>query len=185
MRKSTNPFFQPSSHDFGEDLRSEVKYDAPVVQRDGRPKQIEDEFDFKFLYQSANNEIGNGIAYSDSKLSAAMSKGESHAEISRSKAGTSTGHAAQPKRNEKEINPSEQADQVLRKYNHNPHQEHPMYNTTNNQYGAERPTAATFSAERVARSQTFSNSFNAIKFRDTGLNTSLIRSQVNDLLDFL
>ena len=58
-----------------------------------------------------------------------------------------------------------------------------MYQTTNNQYGIQRPTVATFTADRQARSQKFSNSFNGIKFRDQGLNTSLVRSTVHNSLD--
>ena len=75
------------------------------------------------------------------------------------------------------------AERILDRYHHEPRAEHTMYQTTNNQYGIQRPTVATFTADRQARSQKFSNSFNGIKFRDQGLNTSLVRSTVHNSLD--
>lgn len=170
VRKSDNPFFQPASQDFGR------RYDIATEEE----KQQESEF--QFLYQRANDDIGKGIVpRSDSKLSASMAKSLSQAEIVR--LGRRRRRLAS--REERgDTNPAKRAELVLKSYQHQAHQEHPMYHTTNNQYGTEPPTLATLTAERIARNQGFSNSFNNIKFRDTGLNTSVIRSQVHDALDY-
>lgn len=58
-----------------------------------------------------------------------------------------------------------------------------MYQTNNNQYGGMKPNVATFTHDRKARSQQFSNSFQGLKYRDQGLNTALIRSTVHNSLD--
>lgn len=185
VRKSTSPFFQPSSQDLGADYRADVEYDAPVVERRARPKKVEDDFEFGFLYQRANDDIGKGIPRSDSKLSAAMAKGSSRAEIVRLRSGVGDEAVLEGSDGVAEAaSPTERARDILRSYSHDPHEEHPMYHTTNNQYGREAPTVATLTADRVARNQTFSNSFSGIKYRDTGLNTSLLRSQIHDALDF-
>lgn len=175
VRKSENPFFQPSSQDFGR------RFDA------GEPFKEEPQpsSEFQFLYQRVNDDIGKGIvSRSDSKLSESMAKTLSRAEIVRlGRRRRQPSSVADCTSAADKKDPTRHAELVLKSYQHHAHQEHPMYHTTSNQYGTEPPTVATLTAERVARNQAFSNSFNSIKFRDTGLNTSVIRSQVHDALD--
>jgi Domain of unknown function (DUF4490) len=77
----------------------------------------------------------------------------------------------------------EALDSLLKGYTHAPKEENPLLTTSNNVYGATRPTGATYNFSRRARLQAFSNGFNSIKYRDMGLNTSMSRSQVHSALD--
>ncbi len=73
---------------------------------------------------------------------------------------------------------------LSRSYHHCAKDEHAMFNTTSNEIGKKGPTAATYTFERVARQQKFSNSFpKANESRDTGLNTSITKSSVHSSLD--
>lgn len=182
VRRSDNPFFQPSSQTVGEDFSEEIVYNAPTVERVGRPKKLEDDYEFGFLYKRASEDIGRGIDPSDSRLSRAMAQGDTLRDIAKMK----TGGIEKPTGDDDgapELSGTLRAERILDRYHHEPRAEHTMYQTTNNQYGIQRPTVATFTADRQARSQKFSNSFNGIKFRDQGLNTSLVRSTVHNSLD--
>lgn len=182
VRKSNNPFFQTTNQAFGEDFSEDVEFTAPSVLRAAPKKKLEDEFDFGFQYARAAEEIGKGIPQSDSRLSSAMAQGDSLSQISRLKSGT-TGMRPVDEETSSGDNATQRAESILQHYKHNPRNEHSMYQTNNNMYGVQKPTVATFTADRKARSQAFSNSFNGVKFRDQGLNTSLIRSQVHNALD--
>ncbi|CBN78447.1 conserved unknown protein [Ectocarpus siliculosus] len=74
-------------------------------------------------------------------------------------------------------------DELLKNFKHTSKKENPLYSTTNNDIGIKRPTGATFTFERRARQQGFSNSFNGLKFRDMGLNTNVTRSNIHDDLN--
>ena len=74
-------------------------------------------------------------------------------------------------------------EEVLAAYRHAPIQQHSMYTTTNNELGIKKPTNATFSNERAARSQNFSNSFNGVKHRNQGLNCAMTKSGAHKNLD--
>lgn len=178
IRTSTNPFFQPSSR------ADDTDYDCPILEREAPPlKKIEDGFDFGFLYRRANDDIGEGIGGSDSRLSEIMAKGPTLAEIANLKSGAKTALPC-PCVTEAPLSPTNRAEAILDVYRHEPKPENPMYQTTNNQLGIEPPSVATLTAERKARSQQFSNSFNGIQVKDHGLNTSLVRSRVHNALDF-
>ena len=183
VRRSDNPFFQPSSHMVGEDFSKEITYNAPTVERETRPKKLEQDYDFGFLYKRASEDIGKGIEASDSRLSAAMAQGDTLRDIAKMKTGGCEAAPHPENDGPPALSATGRAEKILEGYDHNPRNEHSMYQTTNNQYGIQRPTVATFTADRQARSQAFSNSFNGIKFRDQGLNTSLVRSTVHNSLD--
>lgn len=183
VRRSDNPFFQPSSHMVGEDFSKEVTYNAPTVERETRPKKPMDDYDFGFLYKRASEDIGKGIDGSDSRLSAAMAQGDTLRDIAKMKTGGCEAAPHPDLDGLERLSATGRAEKILEGYDHQPRPEHSMYQTTNNQYGIQRPTVATFTADRLARSQAFSNSFNGIKFRDQGLNTSLVRSTVHNSLD--
>ena len=161
VRRSDNPFFQPSSQTVGEDFSTEITYNAPTVERSARPKKLEDDYEFGFLYKRASEDIGKGISASDSRLSQAMAQGDTLRDIAKMKTGgceaTTQADDAPPP-----MNATTRAEKILEGYAHAPRSEHSMYQTTNNQYGIQRPTVATFTADRQARSQKFSNSFNGI-----------------------
>ena len=73
--------------------------------------------------------------------------------------------------------------ETLAAYRHAPIAQHSMYTTTNNELGIKKPTNATFSNERAARSQNFSNSFNGVKHRNQGLNCAMTKSGAHKNLD--
>ena len=54
-----------------------------------------------------------------------------------------------------------------------------MYMTTSNVIGALKPNVATFTAERRARNQGFSNSFQGVKYRNRGAATAVTKSKSN------
>ena len=72
---------------------------------------------------------------------------------------------------------------LLNSYNHDPKDQNPLYATTQNEFGIKKPTAATYTTERLARNQAFSNSYNSQMPRDQGLNTSLTKSNVQTELN--
>ena len=74
-------------------------------------------------------------------------------------------------------------DEVLEPYKHRVKQENPVYATAANAIGSKKPDQATYNVDRLAVSQAFSNSFNGVKYRDLGLNTSLSKSVVHTKLD--
>ncbi|KAJ1444571.1 hypothetical protein M885DRAFT_552589 [Pelagophyceae sp. CCMP2097] len=185
VRPSSNPFFQTSSLSIGEDFHREVQYSAPTNERPLRPSKLEDDYDFNFQYKRASEEIGVGIPQSDSKLSKAMGANDTLKDRAMAKSG---GPIPSLTRQEEAAGPpamssTQKAAEILKGYQHAPRPEHVMYQTNNNMYGAMKPNVATFTADRKARSQAFSNSFQGIKYRDQSLNTSLIRSTVHNSLD--
>ena len=50
-------------------------------------------------------------------------------------------------------------DRLLDSYNHNPKNQNPLYLTTQNEFGFKKPTTATYTYERIARDQKFSNRY--------------------------
>ena len=182
IRPSASPFFQPTSRE--QESRT-IDFAAPRIARPPQPKP-EDGFDFSFLYARANDDIGKKIPTSGSKLGSAMAKRLSLRDVTRLKSGIDRCSAAPEEKEDAETitDPTKLAEAIVKVYKHNPKDEHIMYQTSANEYGAQAPTVATLTAERSARSQQFSNSFNGIKYRDQGLNTSITRSNVHDGLDF-
>ena len=130
--------------------------------------------------------FAQGIEPSDSRLSRAMGQRDTLRDVARMRTG---GVAASPSSSGAGAAPpptaTQKVERILESYVHDPREEHAMYMTTNNAYGIMKPNVATFTAERKARSQAFSNSFNGVKYRDQGLNTSVVRSSVHNGLDML
>ena len=179
IRPSSNPFYQPASR---EREALSLEYSAPVLEKAPREKRPEDGFDFSFLYGRAQEDIGKEVPRKSSKLGKAMGKRLSLAEMSKLKSGVDSKIVVE-KPQIKITDPTELAEAICRVYSHKPKKEHIMYQTSANDYGNQGPTVATVAAERRARSQQFSNSFNGIKYRDQGLNTSTTKSHVHDNID--
>ncbi len=75
-------------------------------------------------------------------------------------------------------------DILAKSYHYRAKGEHAMFTTTSNEIGKKGPTAATYTFDRVARQQKFSNSFpKTNESRDTGLNTSITKSSIHSSLD--
>jgi hypothetical protein len=138
---------------------------------------------FPFLFQ---------FIFSDSKLAALYASAPSKTADLKRRYGTDkyTSDASQFKdvsveassKSQQAVSPVS-VERTLQSYNHNPRKENPLYATTTNEFGMKKPTVATYTADRVARDQKFSNAFNSMMPRDQGLNTSLTRSNVHVELD--
>ena len=117
VRRSDNPFFQPSSQTVGEDFSEEIVYNAPTVERVGRPKKLEDDYEFGFLYKRASEDIGRGIDPSDSRLSRAMAQGDTLRDIAKMK----TGGIEKPTGDDDgapELSGTMRAERILDRYHH-------------------------------------------------------------------
>ena len=119
VRRSDNPFFQPSSQTVGEDFSEEIVYNAPTVERVARPKKLEDDYEFGFLYKRASEDIGKSIEPSDSRLSRAMAQGDTLRDIAKMK----TGGIEKPLQADDAppaMNATMRAEKILEGYSHQP-----------------------------------------------------------------
>lgn len=139
--------------------------------------------DLSFLYSRESDRFGEGTTFSDSSLSQVFRLKESDSMNKRRK---NSVFVKQLGNNSDELPsktlPKEQVAEILSKYNHNPKAQNPLYVTTANGYGSKPPTSATYTTERHGLSQKFSQSFNRTMFRDEGLNSSMTKSNIHDLL---
>jgi len=143
-----------------------------------------------FLYSRSSNKIGQGIPLSDAKLAHLYASAPSKSSVARK-----LGHVGETSDAREYMNVSVVAyntiqhqnivpiEKILNSYSHEPKPQNPLYATTQNEHGIKKPTVATYTAERCARDQKFSASFNSNMPRDQGLNTSLTRSNCHSELD--
>lgn len=186
VRRSTNPFFQTTTGDIGQDFTQEVAYAAPRVERAPPRSTLVDAYDFGFLYEKMSDDIGSGQRHVPAGMSACMGAHDTHAQLTRQKtlgvpASQETLRALSVPRPSAE----DRVERILEVYNHRPKREHEMYMTTSNVFGALKPNVATFTAERRARNQGFSNSFQGVKYRNQGLTTAVTKSNVHDAIDLM
>ncbi|GMH50718.1 hypothetical protein TrRE_jg5097 [Triparma retinervis] len=153
-------------------------------------KDIATKYDMSFLYSRESERIGEGVPLSDNKLAKLYANVPSKTETARK-----IGHAGEYSDPKEYASVSVDAfmktvrdekldvDRLLASYNHDPKNQNPLYGTTQNDFGIKKPTAATYTSERIARDQKFSNSYNSQMPRDQGLNTSLTKSNVHSELN--
>jgi hypothetical protein len=188
VREDNNPFFQTTSRNIGRDLATRKQFEAPRFARP-EPRDANDGFDFSFMYEKSSAKIGQGCAPSDSKLSATLARHDPPGEVAKAKGRGLYPMASDPGATDAALTMAGAGgavlttEDVLDAYTHAPKPENSMYTTSNNQFGLKKPTAATFTNERAARSQMFSNSFNGVKPRNQGLNTAITLSVVHTQLD--
>ena len=189
IRESRDPFFMTNTSTIGLDPGRRARtYDAPAVPRAALRETDRDRgYDFSFLYEPASADIGKGIPMSGSKLAGVMLERESKgaAAFHRGRglrpiqpADPMTLAALDPDglSSMRQVEKQEpDADRLIASYNHAPKPEHPLYPTTANTVGIKRPSRATYVLDRRSRQQRFSNSFNGIRYRDQGLNTSMAK----------
>jgi len=207
IKQSSNPFFVTNSSTYGMTATdfSEKKFEAPAVHRphvQAAQAMMEqrNQPDFSFMYKKESEVIGEGVSHSDSGLSAtflhnkdsigamarAKREGLNQAMPDMTDEDKAVIEADSTLRKPKVACPDQRkqnVNSVLAAYQHQPKGENPLYTTSNNDYGKKMPTAATFTAERESRLQKFSNTFNGLKYRDQGLNTSIAKSRVHSALD--
>lgn len=145
--------------------------------------------DLSFLYSRESDRFGGGTTFSDSSLSQvfrlkesdSMSKRRKDSIFVRKQLCENTNDAPPASSSSKTVS-KEEAAEILAAYEHNPKSQNPLYATTANEYGLKRPMAATIPAARHGVSQRFSQSFNMTMFRDEGLNASMTKSNIHDML---
>ena len=147
-------------------------------------------------HQESDN-IGADVPLSDSKLANTAAQHEATSTVARRKALGKHPIVYQPQQEASiglvevgarpAIKPLPQdrktLDGMLQSYVHEPKAENPLLTTSNNEYGARKPTGATYNFSRRPRLQAFSNGFNNMRYKDMGLNTNMSRSQVHSALD--
>ena len=140
--------------------------------------------DLSFLYSRESDRFGEGTTFSDSSLSQVFRLKESDSMNKRRKNSVFVKQQCTsdaPTSSSRTVS-KEEVNEIMAQYHHNPKDQNPLYATTANEYGKKKPSAATYSTERHGLSQKFSQSFNRTMFRDEGLNASMTKSNIHDLL---
>ena len=187
MRQSTNPLMITSNQSYGIrieelkhcDLVRDSKSDCDIDNTEETVKNSDCQPTLSFLYTRESDSIGAAVKTSNSCLAKAFDKGKLKG---KRRLGESEETSSQNGPNISEI-PVEEVQATLENYKHDPKIENPLYTTTSNDIGSKKPSQANFTRMRYSRSQNFSKSFNRIMFQDQGLNTSLTRSNVHEMLD--
>ena len=125
--------------------------------------EMEHKHDLSFLYTKESDCIGQGVPPSEHPLAKQFRK-----KIHKPRKVTTSMNDQNSISNK--IQSQDHVKALLSQYNHAPKLQSPLYTTTANTYGMKKPSAATYTAERHARSQQFSKSYNRMMFRDHGLN---------------
>mmetsp|Transcript_10818 Transcript_10818/g.18999 ORF Transcript_10818/g.18999 Transcript_10818/m.18999 type:complete len:194 (-) Transcript_10818:62-643(-) len=180
VKPCDNPFFQTTAANIGA-IAGQRQWVAPESYK---PKKLQKDtrYDFNFMYRKESDQYGKGIGYSDSALSETVRNTESKGVIARKK-GEGLYPMAPPAPAAEPVEPVTKLNRPLPNYQTKSKVEHPMYTTTNNQFGFKNPDRSTMTVDRVFIPQEFSNSFNNIKYRDQGLNTALAKSKIHTQLD--
>jgi len=187
IKPSSNPFFQTTNSRIGMVVPVRQNWETSQVKSCQLPgSNVERESissnqsAFSFSHKTSGAAIGQGIGHSDSALSTTFRKGPSKGMIASEKGRSIT--AIQANRSVSEVPVASKAD-LINSYKHEVKAEHPIYATNANTIGSRKPDEANYTTDRAFVSQKFSNSFNAIKYRDQGLNTAVARSNVHDSLN--
>ena len=193
-KRNVNPFMVASNQSYGLSL-SELKKNhelnmqkkKSIISNSNNNVKQDQKEDLSFIYRKESDRIGSGIKLSDSKLAKVLGEQESLSLKSNqrrlSSSSNNNNDCCEGKSNKATTTSKEQIQTIIQSYNHNPKKEHPLYSTSANSFGSKKISMATYPAKCYSRSQSFSASFNRIKFRDQGLNTSLTRSNVHKHLD--
>ncbi len=132
--------------------------------------------DFSFLYARSSDVIGSKVDKNVGPLSTLMDK-PAH------KMSVKNKHMRREEVRIEAERPKVDVERVLQVYHHAPKQEDPRFTTSSNEYGKQKPSVATFVAERAALPQDFSKSFNGCKPMNSSLNTGMSKSKVHPKLD--
>ena len=188
----SNPFMVTSNECYGMSLREASKrapYLSPVDNDKEVPATAEEKSstsspsqDLSFLYSRESDRFGEGTSFSDSSLSRVFRLKESDSMSKRRKNSVFVKKQIGPSTSTSKTVPKEEVKDILSQYKHNPKNQNPLYATSANEIGLKKPSSATYPTERHGMSQKFSQSFNRTMFRDEGLNSSMTKSNIHDLL---
>ena len=169
-----NPFMITSNQSYGIQL-DKLKATRDILKKNENKEENdnndatenEEQHDLSFLYTRESDRIGEGVQLSDHPLAKQFRmKNKKRNQIV----------CAQEKINSTIRYSQDEVKGILDQYNHAPKDESPLYSTTANSIGLKKPSIATYTSQRYARSQQFSKSFNRTMYRDHGLNMSLTKS---------
>ena len=132
--------------------------------------------DFSFLYARSSDVIGSKVDKSIGPLATLMDK-PAH------KMSVKNKHMRREEIRVETERPKVDVERVLQVYHHAPKPEDPRFTTSSNEYGKQKPSVATYVAERAALPQDFSKSFNGCKPMNSSLNTGMSKSKVHPKLD--
>jgi|EP00979_Chaetoceros_neogracilis_P010101 hypothetical protein len=117
--------------------------------------------DLSFLYTRESDKIGEGVKLSNYPLAKQFrQKNQRRKPMACGQRITHVNGSIHQSKN--------QVRALLSNYNHSPKKESPLFTTTGNDIGLNKPNIGTFNSDKYARSQTFSKSFNSM-FSDQGL----------------
>lgn len=186
LKPSSNPFFQTTASDIGIRPTETIVWtgNADPAMKCAAVSERKDMFGF--LYSRESDRIGAMVPKpSNSTHKAPLTKTEflkKRRELLRTIGPDEFDlELLSTTKKEELVKPDVEA--VLKVFKQGTKVEDPRYTSTNNEYGKKAPTVATFVAERAARKQGFSKSFQGVKPQSTGLNTGLTKSNVHPKLD--
>jgi len=187
LKPSTNPFFQTTASDIGVRPEQRIEWTGKADPAMKCAAVSERKDTFGFLYSRESDRIGGLVPKPavESGHQAPLTKTEflkKRRELLRT-IGPDEFDMELLKVTKKEEIVKPNVEEVLKVFNQGSKVEDPRYTSSNNEYGKKAPTVATFVAERAARKQGFSKSFNGVKPQSTGLNTGLTKSNVHPKLD--
>jgi len=191
IRDSNNPFMVTNNQMIGASVQMKDFDCAQPYRPVDRRQDIAKKYDMSFLYSRESSRFGEGIDISDNKLAQLYASGPTKSETARLKGGDHKPPTDPQKYKDVSVEAWMQTihdekvdvERLLHSYNHDPKPQNPLYATTQNEFGIKKPTTATYTSERQARDQKFSNSYNSTMPRDQGLNCSLTKSNVHVELD--
>ena len=190
VHRSRNPFFQTTyAMDIGVKPHEEIPWDAsqgeyrpePLAEGEAPPSPVAspgktDKPDFSFLYARSSDVIGSKVKVAEGPMAVLLERPEGPMSAKNK-------HLRRQEENLKAEKPKPDVGRILESYNHQPKGEDPRYTTANNDYGRQKPSEATYVAERRGRPQEFSNSFNGVKPMNSSLNTGISKSKVHPSLN--
>lgn len=186
-RRSSNPFMTTSSGIVGINLLEPVAFEAPRLSSDNRQSATQSSninMLKDFMYQTTSQAMGEGVRTSErSRLSQRMDKFTLQKEVSeKSLVKVKAVDVVSP--HEYALSPEDVLPPLVDTRSiSSARPEHPLYATSTREIGVEK-SQVKVDVDRVARPNTFTNSFNGFRYRDFGLNTAITKSRISDQLEY-
>lgn len=193
VHRSRNPFFQTTyGMDIGIKPDEKIPWDASRAEYEPEPEPSLDgeeqmgspapspgkseKPDFSFLYARSSDVIGAKVKTAEGPMAALMERPTGALSVKNK-------HLRRAEENTSPVKVQPNVERILSSYNHEPKPEDPRYTTSSNDYGKQKPSEATYVADRLGRPQGFSKSFNGVKPMNSSLNTGMSKSKVHPALN--
>lgn len=132
--------------------------------------------DFSFLYARSSAVIGAKVKVADGPMAALLERPVGAMSVKNK-------HLRRQEEDTSGEKPKPNVERILSVMVHEPKSEDPRYTTSMNEYGKQKPSEATYVADRRGRPQGFSKSFNGVKPMNSSLNTGMSKSKVHPSLN--